>query len=78
MMLTIVSAEKVLYEGEAQSVTVPGGKGPFEVLEGHAPIISTLRGGKLSFVTKDGEQEMTISGGFIDVHDGRAEVCVEL
>ena len=42
MHLTIVSPEKILYEGEATVVAVPGTKGAFEVLDNHAPIISSL------------------------------------
>ena len=42
MKVTIVSPERVLFEGEADGVKVPGEKGRFEILKGHAPIISTL------------------------------------
>ena len=45
MKVIIVSPEKVLYQGEASSVVVPGEKGRFEILDHHAPIISTLTKG---------------------------------
>lgn len=45
MKVTIVSPEKTLYEGEAEGVKLPGTQGRFEVLQGHAPIISTLAAG---------------------------------
>lgn len=39
MKVTIVSPEKILYEGDAESIKLPGTKGRFEVLNRHAPII---------------------------------------
>ena len=45
MKVIIVSPEKVLYQGDASSVVVPGEKGRFEILDHHAPIISTLTKG---------------------------------
>ncbi len=77
MKLTIVSPEKILYQGEAESVTVPGTKGEFEVLDQHAPIISSLQGGKLRY--KAGQVvQMEIKGGFIDVAANEVSICVEL
>ena len=42
LKLKIVSPERVEFEGEVISVTVPGTMGRFEVLVNHAPIISSL------------------------------------
>ena len=47
MKVTIVSPERVLFKGEADGVKVPGEKGRFEILKGHAPIISTLAAGEV-------------------------------
>lgn len=79
MNLTIVSPEKVIYKGKATGVTVPGTKGRFEVLNDHAPIISSLQKGKLAF-KKDSAgpaEEMEIAGGFINVANNEVAVCVE-
>ena len=45
MQLKIVSPEKILFVGEVRSVVVPGSIGMFEILENHAPIISSLEKG---------------------------------
>ena len=52
MKLTIISPEKIIFEGETAYVTVPGGKGPFEILRGHAPIISNLQKGVIYYDNK--------------------------
>ena len=77
MKLTIVSPEKILFQGDAVSVTVPGTKGQFEVLDNHAPIISSLQKGILTY-KGESEVSMEISGGFIDVANNKVAICIEL
>ena len=48
MTLEILTPDKKVFEGEATSVTLPGTLGSFEILNHHAPIISTLQDGKLT------------------------------
>jgi F-type H+-transporting ATPase subunit epsilon len=48
MTLEILTPDKKVYEGEANSVTLPGTLGFLEILNNHAPIISTLNDGKLT------------------------------
>jgi len=47
MYLEIVSPEAKLFNGEVESITVPGALGSFQVLNNHAPIVSTLINGKV-------------------------------
>jgi len=42
MYLEIVSPEATLFQGEVTSVSVPGTQGSFQVLNNHAPLVSTL------------------------------------
>ena len=42
MLLDILTPEKKLFEGDVKSVKFPGTNGEFEILNNHAPIISTL------------------------------------
>ena len=77
MKLTIVSPERILFQGDAESVTVPGTKGEFEVLNQHAPIISSLKAGKLSYQSSE-KQTINILVGFIEVANNEVSVCVEV
>lgn len=76
MKVIIVSPEKILYEGEAESVKVPGEKGQFEILKGHAPIISTLLPGT---ITCRGSEnfEVQAKSGFVEVAADEVSVCIE-
>ncbi len=77
MRLTIVTPEKTIYDGEAISVAVPGTKGAFEVLDNHAPIISSLQSGVITVKTADGVQEFTVRSGFIEVARNSVSICAE-
>ena len=79
LKLKIVSPEKVEFNGEVQSVFVPGTSGDFEILVDHAPIISSLEKGVVDYVKADGEKvSLGISGGFVEVQKNNVSVCIEL
>lgn len=79
MKVEIISPSDTLYNGEATSVTVPSKKGPFTLLEHHAPIVAILEAGKVSLTDANGGQkEFDIKGGFTENHDNHLTICVEL
>ena len=47
MYLEIISPEATLFTGEVESLTLPGTNGSFQLLENHAPIVSTLQAGNV-------------------------------
>lgn len=47
MQLEIVSPEARIFSGEVNSVTVPGALGSFQILNNHAPVVSTLVKGRV-------------------------------
>ena len=74
LKLKIVSPERVEFAGEVESVKVPGTMGNFEILNDHAPIISTLQKGVVEY---DGQQ-LAILGGFVAVQKNEVSICVEI
>ncbi len=78
LQLRIVSPEKVEYDGAVESVLVPGTMGQFEILNDHAPIISTLQQGVVEYVTQEGKVSLNILGGFVEVQKNVVSLCVEL
>jgi F-type H+-transporting ATPase subunit epsilon len=79
MHLEIITPEKKLFEGEVNLIQVPGTKGLFEILNNHAPIISTLEGGKIKI--KDLEDEISyfeIEGGVIEAKSNNIIVLAEV
>jgi F-type H+-transporting ATPase subunit epsilon len=64
----LVSPERLIFSGEVVQVVVPGSEGAFTVLDGHAPMMSTIRPGVIEvFETADRSNKMFVRGGFADV-----------
>ena len=78
MKLEIITPEKKLFSGDVTSVMLPGTNGFFTVWNNHAPIISSLIRGKLSFMVDNAETVYTIEGGFVEINKNVVTVCVEL
>ena len=78
LQLKIVSPEKVEYDGAAERILVPGTMGQFEILNDHAPIISTLQKGIVEYVNKEDKNSLEILGGFVEVQKNQVSLCVEL
>ena len=75
--LSIVSPEKAIFEGKVERVTLPGVQGSFSILPHHAPIISALGAGVLSYVVEEKEQTVDIQSGFVEMNNNEVSVCVE-
>ena len=54
MNITILTPDKEIFQGDIVSVKVPGTLGQFQVLKGHAPIVSSLANGEVVLVTNGG------------------------
>lgn len=68
MNLIILTPVKKLYQGEVTAVKVPGASGQFEVLKGHANIVSALGEGNVQITDAEGKKKnFKINQGFIEV-----------
>lgn len=79
MHLEIISPEKILYSGDITSVKLPGAVGYFELLNNHAPIVSTLVRGEIRVKNMAGAISLfTIESGVAEAHGNKVSVLVEL
>ena len=81
MELEIVSPEAQLYSGEVKSLTLPGASGSFQILDNHAPIVSTLVAGRVKIegnivIEKENQSKFTKEGDytFLEIESGAIEV----
>ena len=75
---SIVSAEKIVLQGEVESILLPGMMGDFMVLPNHGDCISSLRPGFLEAETdKNEKQRLFISGGIIEVLNNNVSILVD-
>ena len=65
----LVTPERLVRSEEVYMVTVPGTEGDFGVLEGHAPLMSTVRDGALLVQRTQGAvpESVGVRGGFAEV-----------
>lgn len=77
--LTIITKEEVLYDKHITSLIAPGEVGYLGILADHAPLVTTLKKGKL-LAREEGGGEFTMAikdGGFLEVFDNKAKVLLE-
>lgn len=76
--LLIVTPESILFQGSVSSLIVPGDSGYFGVLHDHAPILSSIKKGKIEFVDDNNKHNvMEIStGGFLEVANNKATIVL--
>ena len=77
MKIKITKPDSTLYDGEATLVQLPGTGGLFEILNNHAPIISSLANGTIRLVTEQGEQTFDIRGGVVKSQQNEILVLVQ-
>lgn len=78
MRLEIISPDTRIYEGEVKLVQVPGSKGSFQILNNHAPIISTLDPGKVKVIDQDDRTTFfTVGGGVVEVRNNHIIILAE-
>lgn len=76
MTLKIISADDILFQGDASVVHLPGTLGAFTVLPGHASLISTLTPGTVRYTSDGVENSVEIQGGIADVDSDVVSVCI--
>lgn len=78
MKLEIITPDKRLFEGNVKSAVFPGNEGSFGILNNHAPMIATLKAGKVELVEDNNNKlEFVIKGGVVEVLKNNVIVLVE-
>lgn len=77
LKLEIVTPEKKVLDTEVESVTIPTATGEAGILTNHAPLVSELKPGILSYSSKIGSDKMAVSGGFVEVSGNRVSVLTD-
>ena len=92
MQLEIVSPERTLLTADVKSVIVPGTDGSFQMLDNHAPIVSTLISGtvKISGEIEDSnslpdsfsvispkEIHLSVSSGVVEMKENKVIILTD-
>ena len=77
LKVSVISPERVLYEGDATSVVAPAFDGELGILTGHAPMITALGTGTLRVEGGAGNQRFTVDEAIRQVGDDQVRVVTE-
>jgi F-type H+-transporting ATPase subunit epsilon len=75
--LEIVTPEKKVLTETVDAVTVPTASGEVGILQNHAPLISALKAGILSYTKSGAIERMVIAGGFLEVSQNNVSVLAD-
>ena len=91
MFLEIISPETTIFSGEVLSVSVPGESGSFQMLNNHAPIVSSLKPGKIliegdlkikeehknKFKDQNGKTSFIVNSGTIEMNNNKLVILAD-
>jgi F-type H+-transporting ATPase subunit epsilon len=73
----VVTAERELYNGEANLVSAPGTEGRMGILPRHAALLTTLAPGELRIELNGANEPLFVSGGFLEVSNNSVTVLAD-
>ena len=71
----VVSAERIIWSGEAANIIARTVEGDIGILPGHSPVVALLQPSAVEIFTPDGTREVVaVDDGFISVAQGRVSI----
>jgi F-type H+-transporting ATPase subunit epsilon len=77
LQLLVVTPERRVLEAEADEVELPGAQGYVGILPGHAPLITLLGTGVLTYRRGGSSAAYVVSAGFAEVSGDRVSVLAD-
>jgi len=77
MQVAVVTGERELFRGEAEQVIAPGIEGELGILPHHAALLTALKTGAMRIKMGDIEEDLFISGGFLEVYNNTVTVLAD-
>ena len=75
--LEIVTPERRILDADVDSVTVPTASGEVGILPHHAPLVSLLKPGIVTYSVKGAAQRLAVSSWFVEVNSDKVAVLVD-
>jgi len=76
--LEIATPERLLVREEITEVQLPGKNGYLGILPGHAPLLSELGTGLLTYKVGGRKRSLSLQGGFVEVLPGNVRVLANV
>jgi F-type H+-transporting ATPase subunit epsilon len=75
--LEVATPERLFVDEQVSWVELPGKEGYMGVLAGHAPLLSILGAGILTYTSGEGDTKLKIEGGFVEIFDNHVRVLAD-
>ncbi len=75
--VSLVAADRIVWEGEASMVSVRGSEGDIGIMPGHTPMLGVLVGGDVRIKGSGGDETVTIDHGFLSVDHNRVTIVAD-
>jgi F-type H+-transporting ATPase subunit epsilon len=75
--LRVATPEKLVVDQHVTSAEVPGKDGYMGILAGHAPLLSALGEGQLTYTSGGTQSVLKIDGGFVEVFEDTVSVLAD-
>ena len=75
--LQVATPERLFVDEQVTQVQLPGKNGYMGILAGHAPLLSALGGGIVTYDGGSGPHAVVVSGGFVEVFDNQVRVLAD-
>jgi F-type H+-transporting ATPase subunit epsilon len=73
----IVSQDRIVFQGDADMVIIPGAEGVMGILPHHSPVLSVLQYGIITVRSQLSEQYFTVAGGIVEVQPDQVTVLAD-
>jgi F-type H+-transporting ATPase subunit epsilon len=77
IQLKIATPERVIFQEEADQITLPTQEGEITILPNHRALITNLSPGIIELRTDGDSLEMAVSGGFLEIHNNKLTVLAD-
>ncbi len=78
MNISVLTPDRTVFEGSIKSLKVPGVGGAFEILKGHAALVSALKEGSVRIIEENGSRKVfAIEKGFVEVLNDKISLLVQ-
>ena len=75
--LEVATPERLFLDEQVSEAELPGKEGYMGILPGHAPLLSILGAGILTYKSGAGEKKLKIEGGFVEVFENHVRVLAD-
>jgi F-type H+-transporting ATPase subunit epsilon len=76
--LEIVTPDRLAYQGDVDTVVIPGSEGEFGVLQNHIPLMTQIKPGELMITVGSKKQYLAVGEGFATVTPNRVNILTDM